>query len=524
MSEISSKAIDASPHHDDPAHQEEPDHSLPSELRTFVSRPGPQSILVRGPPGSGKTTLALGLLGAFSGSRILITNRVGQAELQRDFRWLHIGPAGSIQVVDAENRTRGLAQAVSASHALPKVLSQAGSDDVAGFLWLPEPVQAAYASIDPHRPGMVVIDSWDALVEDFMASGPSGQRGVPDREEVERLLLSYMRRSDVTLVLILERDVQSQLDYLVNAVVSTDRKTVDGRLERWLYLHKLRGQRIETPGYPFSLEGSRFESVAPFHYGSVVTGGPRPSSWGGEPRPKDLAGRVWPGCTDFALAFGVFQAGTTTVVETDSEVPYPIIQMLVEPAAVQTLSAGGHVLLIPPPGIRPLDLWQLFRTKFAAEKLAAQLRIFSVAGAEGVPQEAQPVMLPLPPGSGSRTDPIFHTAFEFVREGGPADVPNVIVRTTGGERALAQMLGLPVSPENFATVAAAYVANLRSHQIVVGNSGDPLLMALNDLGSLHLQLRARQGRYFLNGIRPFTPSYVVIEGNRLCPYRLLRMV
>jgi KaiC/GvpD/RAD55 family RecA-like ATPase len=524
MKELSQNVIGTEANTDSAAPRQDYDRSLPAEIQTFVARPGPQSLLVRGPPGSGKTTLGLALLGAFTGRRILVTNRVSQTELRGDFPWLHLGEADGIQVIDASDRSHGLAEAAMAVHELPKIVTEETGEDVSSFMWLPEAVQEAYSSIDSNRPAMVVIDSWDALVEDFMASGPSDHLATPERQDVERLLLSFMRRSEVTLVLILERDIPSQLDYLVNAVVTTDRTLTDGRLERWLYLPKLRGQRIETPSYPFTLEGSRFRTIPPFRYGKSRTEGRRSTEIMGEPPPEPMSGRVWPGCIDFAMAFGMFEAGTTTVLETDPEVPNVLTQVLVDPPAVQTLLAGGRVLLIPPPGTRPDDIYQPYRAVLSAEKLANQLRIFSVAGVEGVPEEAQPIMLPLPRGPGFRTDPIFHAAFEFIREEGSPKVPNLIVRTTGGERALAQVLGLPVTPENFATIAAAYVANMRSHQIVIGTIGDPLLLSLNDLGSIRLQIRARQGRYFLNGLRPFTPSYVITEGDQVCPYRLMRMV
>jgi hypothetical protein len=162
---------------------------------------------------------------------------------------------------------------------------------------------------------------------------------------------------------------------------------------------------------------------------------------------------------------------------------------------------------------------------FSDDVLATQLRIASIAGNVGMPAGAQQVMLALPQSPSEGVDPIFSAAFEFMRgEGGRPGVPNLIIRTTGGERAVAQALGLGVTPENFAGVAAAYVTTLPTHQIVIGNTGDPLLASLKDLGTVHLQLRARLGRYFLNGLRPFTPRYVIAESEGVGPYRLIRMV
>jgi GvpD gas vesicle protein len=502
-----------------------PELCLPSELRTFVSRPGPLTLLVRGPPGSGKTTLGLALLGAFRGSRILITNRVDQAELRGDFPWLELEGANSIQVIEAQDSTHGLVEAAAAVNSLSSILSPEGNEDLGKFMWLPQPVQVAYACIDPSRPTLVVIDSWDALVEEFMGRTPSRDHPAPSREEVERLLLTYMQRSGVTLVLILEREDQSQLDYLVNAVVVTERKTIEGRLERWLYVPKLRGQRIDTPSYPFTLEDARFRAIPPFTFRRASSGSLSPRAIVCEPSPKEFDDRIWPGCTDFAAAFGMLEIGTTTVIETDSEVPDTFTHLLLDPVIVQTLRAGGRVLLFPSPGARLVDFYDPLRAMFSHDALANQLRIASIAGNAGVPAEAQRVMLALPQSPANGVDPIFSAALEFMRgEGGRRGVPNLIIRTTGGERAVAQAHGLGVTPENFAGVAAAYVTSLPTHQIVIGNSGDPLLASLKDLGTVHLQLRARLGRYFLNGLRPFTPRYVIAESEGVGPYRLIRMV
>jgi hypothetical protein len=216
--------------------------------------------------------------------------------------------------------------------------------------------------------------------------------------------------------------------------------------------------------------------------------------------------------------------GTTTVIETDFGVRFPIVKMLIDPSLVQTLSLGGRLLLISPPGMRPLDIWQQYRENFSAEELAARLRIFSVAGTEGLPPEAKPVMLPLVHRTGPDPDPIFQVAYQFVRERSANSVPNMIARTTGGERSLKETLGAPVSGESFASTASAYVAGMNAHQIVIGNRGDPLLMSIIDSGSLYLQVLARQGRHFLNGVRPFTPSYAIVEGTGVGPFRLVRMV
>jgi KaiC/GvpD/RAD55 family RecA-like ATPase len=525
MSVISSPPSSNSPDRIPADIETDPCPAIPSELRKFLSRPGPQSLLIRGPPGCGKTTLALSLLDGFSGTRVLVTNRVTKAEIQADFPWLDRGGPDRVRIVDGAFASQGVARAAEAVGAVTGFLGATGNDDLTRFLWLPVSLQEAYASLDPLRPAMVVIDSWDSLVEEFVAKAATERVGLPDRQDVERLLLAYMRRSAVTLVIVLERDVQSQLDYLVSGVVVAHKQSVEGRLERTLSLAKLRGVRIRTAGYPYTLEGAHFRSIDPFRHETIRFNRRRTPALRGEPSPQLLPGQIWPGNRDFAEEFGVFEGGTTTVVECDPAIAFPVSALLVEAPVALTLAAGGRVLIIPPPGTQPGDVYQPYRAIFPAEKLAALLRIFSVAGTEGVTGEVQACVLALHRGSDEApTDPIFHHAFEFIRTVETEGVSNLIVRTTSGQRALAQLLSLPVTPENFAQVTAAYVANLAAHQIVIGNIGDRLLEALNDLGSLRLQLRAREGRYFLNGIRPFTSSFALAECDDISPYDLIRMV
>jgi KaiC/GvpD/RAD55 family RecA-like ATPase len=268
---------------------------LPAELREFATRPGPQSILVRGPPGAGKTSLGLALLEAFSGERILVTERVSEPELRRDFPWFLPGGTEPIQIVNAMEHTRGLAESAAAVNSMSGIINPASRDALGDFLLLPDAVQVAFACIDPKQPVMVVIDSWDALVEAYMARGPADHHGMANREDIERLLLGTMQRSEVTLVLILEREEQSQLDYLVIAVVSTEKQMVEGRLERRLYIPKLRGQRLETPSYPYTLEGAKFQPIPPIRSGNTLHGAPAP--WHGEasPRPRGREGASGPG-------------------------------------------------------------------------------------------------------------------------------------------------------------------------------------------------------------------------------------
>ena len=231
---------------------------IPRELLDFLRLTGPQSMLLRGPPGSGKTSLSLALLEAFPGNRFYVTNRVPNDDVLSSFPWLGRNGHHGIKVIDNTHYDLSIAQS---THALLQesmdVLtdSPAETRELTEFMWLPEPLQEAWSRLDPKQSTLIVIDSWEALVDGYLGSSDGVARAeLPTKAEVERSLLRRMGRATAHLLFVLEREDQTQLDYLVNAVGVTAREVVDGRLERWLTIYKLRGVRIENPLYPFSLE------------------------------------------------------------------------------------------------------------------------------------------------------------------------------------------------------------------------------------------------------------------------------
>ncbi len=169
---------------------------LPAELREFLRLPGPQSLLIRGPPGSGKTTLCLALLEAAAGYRILLTSRVSQTELQRGFPWLGENGTFQLQIVDTSAMETNLRE-VARVLTQPDVViasTHAESRDLMEFLWLPSPVQEAWSRLPVDAPSILVIDSWDALIEQYLGGAGPHTDELPDRGEVERILLRRLAK------------------------------------------------------------------------------------------------------------------------------------------------------------------------------------------------------------------------------------------------------------------------------------------------------------------------------------------
>ncbi len=500
---------------------------IPRELMDFLKLPGPQSLLIRGPPGSGKTSLSLALLEAFSGARYYITNRVPGEDVLLAFPWIGENSSRGIKVVDNTGESVNLAQrARLLIQPVPTVLmdSPAESQELTEFLWLPEPLQEVWSRLEPNRPALVIIDSWDALVEAYLGTRTTGAVDLPSREEIERALIRRMGRSRTHLLFVLEREEQTHLDWLVNGVTVTSREVVHDRLERWLTLYKLRGVRIENPVYPFSLDSAHFECILPLKPYSHLRGGRF------DPMPEVMPGHLWPGSKAFAASFGRLPLGGTTLIEADREVPNHTSEILLAPVLASTLERNGHVLMVPNPNTLPEDVWASVHGCVDKHRFLSNVRfLLPPPGPNQRSSEFDAAAVHL----GRRTPasmghPSEEASLErFLRSGASAESPGLLIVFAQGLPALANSLGLAWSAELATQLPSQIQSAVRGsplHAVVVGVTDSPMLDPIRPTAALRLHLHQRQGRVFLYASDPWTPTFVLTEGTDQSPYGLLRVV
>ncbi|HTP54903.1 MAG TPA: gas vesicle protein GvpD P-loop domain-containing protein [Thermoplasmata archaeon] len=494
---------------------------LPPELVEFNLREPPRSLLIRGEPGAGKSTLGLTVLSAFRGKRILITSRVTKSEIEHDYPWLGSGPEGPVEVIESFAGTTRIDAKARAIRASPELVASTPPDPELEQLWLPDAVMDAFSRIGPGNPGMVLIDSWDALVEQYVGSPKPAGASYPDREEIERLLLGLLGRGRAHLVLVVEREGPTQLDYLVDGVVACEVTSDETRLERWVHIKKMRGVRISHPLYPYTLETGRFLCIAPM--------GPefRTRLQPPQPVPDPQPGWLWPGSMEFAAHFGRLQLGRSSILEVPSDVPVEAVRLLVSPIQSQVLAQGGRVLVILPPSLSPADVWETFQTIVSPEQFINSVRIYAPAGISSADPNAElleKVMVSGPAAGGPSMTTRMPEASKFLREGAASGIPNLGVVWLNGLRA-GSPDGAPVySPETLPAVIQKTLSNSTTHIVMIGAPTDPLLGSLQEIASKRLSMRVQSGRVFVLGVQPVTPALVLAQSDNGNPYHLIRIV
>jgi KaiC/GvpD/RAD55 family RecA-like ATPase len=491
-------------------------------------------LLVRGPPGSGKSTLCLAMLEAAIGRRVLITSRVSQAELQRGFPWLGENGGARINIVDTSNLDASVREVSRSVAESRRLLDDSGAKtrELTEFLWLPSPIQEAWSQLPPDSPSIVVIDSWDALVEQYLGGASNDDAGLPDRGEVERMLLRHLGRGRAHVVIVLERREESQLDYLVNGVIVTQREMVNDRLERWLQLPKLRGIRIANAFYPYTVEAARFQCIEPIKAYTQMRRGPH------EPEPDSMPAHIWPGSAAFAENFGRLPLGKTTLIETDGNIPEPVIQLILSAMISSVVSLGGRALLVPSPSLSAKEIWDSVHPGPSRAKLEQGFRVGDVTGQlESTAKQLSPdfgkLVVPLgglvtaagAPGNNAMSEET--SVARFLGSASTSNAPVLSVSYIGGFLSMASALGNPLTPDvidNFPAMVQAGLGSAPMHLVVVGRAGVPLFESLRSLAAIQIHLHGRQGRVFVYGSKPWTSGLVLTEGTDTLPYDLLRIV
>jgi KaiC/GvpD/RAD55 family RecA-like ATPase len=312
-------------------------------LERFLSLKA-HNLLIKGLPGTGKTTLALQLLNYFGKDNgLYISSRVPREKLAAQISWL----PDAIGAKDNDFKDVRLA-------------------DTESF------VQTIFGAIESGRrkrgPRVIALDTWDSMAKEMDPE---------ERLKTEKTLIAFGDQSKTRLVFVSEEPGATTIDYLVDGVVELTRKEESDRIFREIEVLKLRGTPIVQHKYLFTLLNSQFQYIKSYETPDYDKVKPLRAI-------QDKQHGYSFGSKDIDAVFGELRKGGTFTIEYNELVPYSIVRTIEMPAVANFLLHGRSVFLIPLPGASSEELLRLTekamgRTRESLEQwLDGRLKILSM--------------------------------------------------------------------------------------------------------------------------------------------------
>ena len=227
--------------------------SLPREIEEFFRIQGGQTMLIKGLPGTGKTTLALEIMNSLcrEHSGLYISTRVDPRRLYATNPW-----------VEAFLPPRNVVNATQTK--LLESLKGMGKD-LSNYYAVLDFFKVFFEEAEDMDNPTIVIDSWDAVLN--YTSHLLGD----NHASFEQNICEFARDLDTNLIFVSEFSSVMPLDYIVDGVVSmeqfrlpvSDQGSMRTRCVRQINLSKLRGVEIGNRTYTVTLHGGRFRFFEP---------------------------------------------------------------------------------------------------------------------------------------------------------------------------------------------------------------------------------------------------------------------
>ncbi len=247
-------------------------YRFPYEIVKFLTKKDGTSLIIKGPAGAGKTTLALQILDSLQDKYKIayLSTRVGDESLYQQFPWIRNMEKNLKLIISSkEFLTEIFPQNVEEKpvrEKARKVLDQITGAPPTKVSWeyltkffrepsLPE-IKRVYNQIEMNLPNktIVVIDSIEGI---------SSINNIDLDLFVFALHKDLAENSGASLIFVSEKNQPGPEDYITDGVIYLDNRIQEGRRIRTMSLNKLRGVEIMTSNHMFTLCNGKFYAFYP---------------------------------------------------------------------------------------------------------------------------------------------------------------------------------------------------------------------------------------------------------------------
>jgi KaiC/GvpD/RAD55 family RecA-like ATPase len=319
---------------------------IPSEIRDFFQIENGQTFLIKGLPGTGKTTLAFEIMKNLckKDNGLYISTRAYPERLYSTHPWIKdVLPTTNI---------------INATQTKLLQSLRGNENEISSYYSVLNFFKAFFDEAEDMDDPLIAIDSWDAVMN--YASNLIGDA----RHCFEQNICEFARDLGIHLVFVSEFDNIMPLDYIVDGVVTMEHfrlhdfegsgsGSMRERYARQIRLDKLRGIAIKQKTYTATLHGGRFRYFEPNLYykdatlvGDVVR------------IPDPGEDRISTGIPDLDMVIGGLKFGSCNVLEITHGVGKRYYQILTALAS-NAIKNGRGVFILPSIGyqLSPRDIF-----------------------------------------------------------------------------------------------------------------------------------------------------------------------
>ena len=305
--------------------------SIPREINDFFQIESGQTLLIKGLPGTGKTTLALEIMNCLCAelNGMYISTRIDPRRLYATHPWLK-------DVLPPRN-------VVNATQTRLLESLKGMGKDLSNYYAVLDFFKVFFDEAEEMDNPMIIIDSWDAVLN--YTSHLIGET----QHSFEQNICEFARDLDTHLIFVSEFASVMPLDYIVDGVVTMEQFRLPGqpkgsmrtRHVRQIKLDKLRGVEIGQKTYTATLHDGRFSYFEPYREHSDA----RIAS-DMERVPDPIGDRISTGIPDLDLITGGLKYGSCNVMEIDHGVGKRYYQLLTALAS-NAIKNGRGVFILP---------------------------------------------------------------------------------------------------------------------------------------------------------------------------------